>query len=84
MNHESLLQHIREAVCRELELPLENLVDSASLRKDYGLDSVAAVNIAFALESELGIAIDVKHLVGIDSIDDLRHLLLQHVLPHEG
>jgi acyl carrier protein len=58
MNRESLLQRIREAVCRELELPLEALIDSASLRRDYGLDSVAAVNITFALESELGIAID--------------------------
>ncbi|MET0154093.1 MAG: acyl carrier protein, partial [Candidatus Binatia bacterium] len=45
MNHESLLQRIRKAVCRELELPAERLVDSASLRREYGLDSVAAVNI---------------------------------------
>ena len=84
MSHESLLQHIREAVCRELELPAKDLVDSASLRRDYGLDSVAAVNITFALETELGIAIDIKHLVGVDSIDDLRHLLAQHLSPHKG
>ena len=84
MDRESLLQRIREAVCRELELPLEALVDSASLRRDYGLDSVAAVNITFALESELGIAIDIKRLVGVDSINDLRHLLSEHLSPHQG
>ena len=84
MDREFLLQRIREAVCRELELPVRDLVDTASLRRDYGLDSVAAVNITFALESELGIPIDIKRLVGVDSIDDLRQLLSQYVSVLEG
>jgi acyl carrier protein len=84
MDREFLLQRIREAVCRELELPVGDLIDTASLRRDYGLDSVAAVNITFALESELGIPIDIKRLVGVDSIDDLRQLLSQYVSALEG
>jgi acyl carrier protein len=84
MNRELLLRRIREAVCRELELPEHGLVDSASLKRDYGLDSVAAVNITFALESELGIPIDIRRLAGVDSIDDLRRLLSQIVPLHEG
>jgi acyl carrier protein len=79
MNCELLLQRIREAVCRELEIPLESLLDNASLKRNYGLDSVAAVNITFALESDLGIPIDIRRLAGVDSIDDLRQLLSELV-----
>jgi acyl carrier protein len=84
MNRELLLRRIRQAVCRELELPEDSLVDSASLKRDYGLDSVAAVNITFALESEFGIPIDIRRLASVDSIDDLRHLLSQFVPLNEG
>lgn len=70
-----LLDKIREAISRELEIPISSLVDTASLRHQYALDSVAAVNIAFALETELGIEIDIGELAAVDSIDDLRNLL---------
>ena len=75
MEPEVLLEKIRDAISRELEIPASSLVDNASLRHQYGLDSVAAVNIVFALETQLGIEIDIRELAAVDSIDDLRHLL---------
>jgi len=75
MNPEPLLRKIRAAISDELEIPAESLVDSASLREEYGLDSVAAVNIVFALETELGFEIDIRRLAGVDSIDDLKRLI---------
>jgi acyl carrier protein len=75
MEPEVLLEKIRDAISRELEIPASSLVDNASLRHQYGLDSVAAVNIVFALETQLGIEIDIRELAAVDSIDDLRDLL---------
>ena len=75
MEPEVLLDKIREAISQELEIPTSSLVDDASLRYQYGLDSVAAVNIVFALETQLGIEIDIRELAAVDSIDDLRNLL---------
>ena len=75
MHPEPLLRKIRAAISQELEIPVESLVDSASLREEYGLDSVAAVNIVFALETELGFEIDIRRLAGVDSIDDLKRLI---------
>jgi acyl carrier protein len=75
MEIERVLNKIREAISRELEIEPGGLRDHASLRKNYGLDSVAAVNIIFFLEKELGIEIDIRHFAGIDSIDDLKRLL---------
>ena len=75
MELSDLLQKIRDEIVRELEVPPETLVDDASLRKTYGLDSVAAVTIVFRLENELGLDIDVRKLAGVDTIDQLRDLL---------
>lgn len=77
MDLETLLQKARDAISRELEIESGALTDHASLRADYGLDSVAAVNILFAIESELGFSIDIKRFAGVDSINDLRRLLAE-------
>jgi acyl carrier protein len=75
MEPEVLLDKIRETISRELEIPISSLVDDASLRQQYGLDSVAAVNIVFALETQLGIEIDIRELAIVDSISELRRFL---------
>jgi acyl carrier protein len=80
MEPEVLLDTIRETISRELEIPISSLVDDASLRQQYGLDSVAAVNIVFALETQLGIYIDIRELANLDSISELRKLLYSGIL----
>ena len=75
MEREAVIQKIRSVISQELEVDPASLLDSASLREEYGLDSVAAVNIIFALEKDLGLEIDTKQLAHVDSIDDLRVLV---------
>lgn len=75
MTSETLIKVIREVITEELEIPAGSLHDGGSLRADYGLDSVAAVNIAFTLETRLGVEIDIKRFASIDSISDLKLLL---------
>jgi acyl carrier protein len=76
MSTEAFVQLVRQVIAEELEIPSESLRNDRSLRDEYGLDSVAAVNIIFALESHLGLTIDVRQLASVDSIDDLKDLLL--------
>jgi acyl carrier protein len=75
MNPEAIIQKIRSVISQELEIDPVSLVDSASLRREYGLDSVAAVNIVFTLERDLALEIDMKQLVSVDSVDDLKVLV---------
>jgi acyl carrier protein len=84
MEIEAILTKVREAISRELEIEPGTLTDQASLRKVYGLDSVAAVNIIFFLERELNVEIDIKQFVGVDSIDDLRGLLARSMTGEGG
>jgi acyl carrier protein len=81
MDLQTLLHKIRAAISTELEIDSGRLSDYASLRRDYGLDSVAAVNILFALESDLEVSIDIKRFAGADSIEDLRRLLAPQFEP---
>ncbi len=83
MEVSDLLDKIREEIVRELEIPSARVSDSASLRKEYGMDSVAAVTIVFRLENELGLEIDIKKLAGIDTIDQLRALLVKELSEKE-
>lgn len=79
MNLEAVLEKIRSAISQELEIDPASIVDSASLRREYGLDSVAAVNIVFVLERDLAVEIDIKQLASIDSIDDLKSLVAKEL-----
>ena len=75
MELDGIIQKIRSVISEELEIDPSSLVDSASLRREYGLDSVAAVNIVFSLERNLGFEIEMKQLANVDSIDDLKALV---------
>ena len=83
MEVSALLQKIREEIARQLEVPIETLSDTASLREAYGMDSVAAVTIVFRLEHELGLEIDIKKLAGINTIDQLRVLIAKELSDKE-
>lgn len=75
MQLDTVLQTVRKAICQELEIEPAALDDRASLRRDYGMDSVAAVNIIFFLEKELDLEIDVRRFATVDSIVDLKRVL---------
>ena len=72
MNTQLVFDTIRATIARELELDLASLRDDVSLRREYGLDSVAAVNIIFHLEDALQVDIDVAMLARVDSINELK------------
>lgn len=62
-------------VATELQVPLDRIAPGVSLRKELGMDSVAAVNIIFAVEDEFGVHVPEKELENIDTIDAILVLL---------
>ena len=64
-----------ELIATELQVPLANVVRGISLRKKLGMDSVAAVNIIFAVEEEFGIHVPETELEHIDTVDAIVALL---------
>lgn len=72
MKAQSIIDAVRLAIARELELDLSELRDDVSLRRFYHLDSVAAVNIIFHIEQLLQLEIDVAEFAHVDSVNDLK------------
>jgi acyl carrier protein len=72
----SVLDLVRRVITSELEIPADDFDDSASLRRQYELDSVAAINILFALEQALDIEIDTAAIARVDSALQIRDFLL--------
>jgi acyl carrier protein len=64
-----------QIIATELQIPVANVVRGVSLRKKLGMDSVAAVNIIFALEEEFGIHVPETELEHIDTVDAILALL---------
>jgi len=64
-----------EIVATELQIPIGSIVRGVSLRKNLGMDSVAAVNIIFAVEEEFGIHVPETELEHVDTVDAILALL---------
>lgn len=59
------------ALSVELKMAAEVVRSANSLKHDLGMDSIGAVNVAFALEEELGIEIELTRGEPFDSVDDI-------------
>ncbi len=66
---------LRELIAIELQLPVDEVRMGVSLRKDLGMDSVAALNILFAAEEEFEIHVPETELEGVDDVDGVFSLI---------
>ena len=72
-----------DIIAVELQVPSERVRTGLSLRKDLGMDSVAALNILFAAEEAFGIQVPETELERIDDLDAVV-ALLERYLPEPG
>lgn len=76
---DDLSRRAREIIAVELQLPQARLVPHARLR-DLGMDSIAALNIAFAVQEAFGIEpIDDAELQGVVTVADIERLVRRHL-----
>lgn len=71
---------IRQIIADELQRAPSEVRSGASLRKELGMDSVAAINIVFALEDAFGVHVPESELEGIDDLDQVVRLVRQYAV----
>ena len=77
---DALSDKIRDIIAVELQIDSQRVLLDTDLRRDLGMDSVAALNILFAAEEVFGIAaIDVGELATVATVADVEALVRQHV-----
>jgi acyl carrier protein len=69
---------LRELIAIELQLPVEEVQGGLSLRRDLGMDSVAALNIIFAAEEEFDVRVPETELGDVDDLDAVWRLIERH------
>lgn len=66
---------VRDAVVRALAIELkvsnDQVVKAKSLKREMKMDSIAAVNVAFIIEEELGVEIEILEGDEFDSLDQV-------------
>lgn len=75
--HESneLTNAVVRALAMELKVPESEVRAARSLREDLRMDSIAAVNVAFALEEEYDTEIEIAEDDSFDTVDDIVAIL---------
>ena len=71
-------EQVRRIIAVELQRSTSDVCSGASLRKDLGMDSVAAINIVFAIEDVFGVHVPETEFEHIDDIDEIVRLLAQY------
>lgn len=70
-----LEDQIREILAIELQCAASDVRGGASLRKDLGMDSVAAVGIVFAIEEMFGVHVPEAEFEHVDDMDQIVRLV---------
>jgi acyl carrier protein len=70
---------VRAAVADHLGIEPERLTEQASLSQDLGLDSLAGIELATALEDRFSLRITDDELAAVRTYGDLQRLVLRKV-----
>jgi acyl carrier protein len=70
---------VRAAVADHLGVEQERLTEQASLSQDLGLDSLAGIELATALEDRFSLRITDDELAAVKTYGDLQRLVLRKV-----
>jgi acyl carrier protein len=76
---DSLEERIRSILSIELQIDRARIRPDVSLRRDLGMDSIAALNILYAMEEEFGLGtLDVGEIGAVRTVADVETLVRSH------
>lgn len=70
-----MLEQIRDILAESTGAAAEDIVPEASLAEDLDIDSLAAVELALALEDAFGIEIPDEELTALNTVQDVLNLV---------
>jgi len=68
---DTVLDRVAALLRQDLDIPPDKIRPEANLQHDLGLDSFAAVELAYAVEEEFSIKVTDQELAGVKTIGDL-------------
>jgi acyl carrier protein len=68
LNREAVLEKVREHLSTELEIPVDEIVESTRLRDDLDADSLDLYELVMELEDTYGITVSEEEAAGIETV----------------
>ncbi len=66
-----MLEKVKEVLVESLNIEEADIVPSAKLNDDLGIDSLSAVELALELESQFDIKIEDEELAKLETVQDI-------------
>ncbi|MEN3359367.1 MAG: acyl carrier protein [Mycobacteriales bacterium] len=73
-----LADGIRRIVAEELEVPLDELTDSADFVDEYDADSLSLITVVARIEKELGVAVPRDRFEDMSNLDGVFAVVAEH------
>jgi acyl carrier protein len=70
---------IKEIIADRLDLDIKKIKKDAILRKDLGMDSFGAVELAYELKEKFGLEIPQEDFIKIQKVQDIVEYISNHV-----
>jgi acyl carrier protein len=70
---------LRKTVADTLDVPVDEVTDTADFREDLEVDSLMALELMVVLERSYGVKLDQARLPGMTSLDKVYDLLDEHL-----
>jgi acyl carrier protein len=78
MEHEEILEKVKEVIVDQLSVEEDDVVEDASFIDDLGADSLDIVELVMALEESFGISIPDEEAEGIKTVADAVAFISAH------
>jgi acyl carrier protein len=71
MDRVEIENKVKEVLAEKLNIPLEQIKLSSSLREDLGMDSFASVEVVFEIEDKFNIEVPDQEVANIKTVTDI-------------
>jgi len=79
MTNEEIINKINEFLIEEFELDKNQLIPTAELKKDLGIDSLDFVDIIVIIERNFGFKVKGEEMASVKTLNDFYNYIIQRV-----
>ena len=82
MQNEDIINTINRLLVDEIEIDEEQIIPSAELKRDLGIDSLDFVDLFVIIENNFGLKMKAEEMAEVKTLQDFYNYIIQRVNPN--
>ena len=82
MQNEDIIKTINRLLVDEIEIDEEQIIPSAELKHDLGIDSLDFVDLFVIIENNFGLKMKAEEMAEVKTLQDFYNYIIQRVHPN--